>query len=151
MSFYQHYVLPRLVHLAMRQAAMLPFRRRIIGAAEGRVLEIGIGSGLNLPLYGSTVRAVIGREPSLELLLMARDRRGEPNGGSHAATTADHGPGPRWSPQQEYRRGPRHQSAHGRDPSRRDHEENRHEISSRASPVGAYRCREWCGQATRPT
>ena len=46
MRIYQHYVLPRLVHLAMRQEAMLPFRRRVIGAAEGRVLEISIGSGV---------------------------------------------------------------------------------------------------------
>jgi hypothetical protein len=72
MSFYQHHVLPRLVHLAMRKEAMLPFRRCIIGAAEGQVLEIGIGSGLNLPRYGLKVRAVIGLEPSPELLLMAR-------------------------------------------------------------------------------
>ena len=74
MSFYQHHVLPRLLDLAMRQEVLLPFRRRVIGAAEGRVLEIGIGSGLNLPLYGSTVRAVIGLDPSPGLLLMARDR-----------------------------------------------------------------------------
>jgi SAM-dependent methyltransferase len=49
-------------------------RRRAIGAAAGRVLEIGIGSGLNLPLDGSAVRVVIGVEPSPELLPMARDR-----------------------------------------------------------------------------
>lgn len=74
MSFYQRHVLPRLLHLAMRQEAFVPFRKRVIGAAEGRVLEIGIGSGLNLPLYGPAARSVIGLEPSPELLRMARDR-----------------------------------------------------------------------------
>lgn len=74
MSFYRHHILPRLLHLVMRQEALVPFRRRVIGAAEGRVLEVGIGSGLNLPLYGPSVRAVIGLEPSPELLLMARGR-----------------------------------------------------------------------------
>jgi len=73
-SFYQRRVLPRLLHLAMRQEALRPFRERVIGAAEGRVLEIGIGSGLNLPLYGVQVRTVIGLEPSPELLQMARER-----------------------------------------------------------------------------
>ena len=72
MSFYQRYVIPRLTHLAMRQKQLLPFRQRLIGAAEGRVLEIGIGSGLNLPLDGSTVKSVIGLEPLSELLDMAR-------------------------------------------------------------------------------
>jgi ubiquinone/menaquinone biosynthesis C-methylase UbiE len=74
MSFYQRHVLPCLLHLTMRQKQLVPFRRRVIGAAEGSVLEIGIGSGLNLPLYGSTVRAVIALEPSAELLRMARRR-----------------------------------------------------------------------------
>jgi ubiquinone/menaquinone biosynthesis C-methylase UbiE len=58
----------------MRQKQLLPFRQRVIGAAEGRVLEIGIGSGLNFPLYGGTVTSVIGLEPSSELLNMARPR-----------------------------------------------------------------------------
>ncbi|HEX5326477.1 MAG TPA: class I SAM-dependent methyltransferase [Acetobacteraceae bacterium] len=74
MSFYQRKLVPRLIHLAMRQEALLPFRRRVISAAEGRVLEVGIGSGLNLPLYGPSVRAVVGLEPSPELLRMARER-----------------------------------------------------------------------------
>jgi ubiquinone/menaquinone biosynthesis C-methylase UbiE len=74
MSFYQRYIIPRLTHLAMRQKQLLPFRQRVIGAAEGRVLEIGIGSGLNFPLYGAAVTSVIGLEPSSELLNMARPR-----------------------------------------------------------------------------
>lgn len=74
MNFYQRRVLPLLLHLAMRQGALLPFRERVIGAAEGRVLEIGMGSGLNLPLYGRQVRTVVGLEPSPELLHMARGR-----------------------------------------------------------------------------
>lgn len=79
MRFYQRHVLPYLLHLAMRQSQLVPFRRRVIGAAGGRVLEIGIGSGLNLPLYGSNARSVIGLEPSPELLRMARKRRGNPS------------------------------------------------------------------------
>jgi ubiquinone/menaquinone biosynthesis C-methylase UbiE len=74
MSFYQRHVLPHLLHLAMKQTQLVPFRERVIGAAEGRVLEIGIGSGLNLPLYGPNARSVIGLEPSPELLHLARGR-----------------------------------------------------------------------------
>lgn len=74
MGLYQRYIVPRLTHLAMRQKQLIPFRRRLVGAAEGRVLEIGIGSGLNLPLYGGAVDSVIGLEPSPELMRMARER-----------------------------------------------------------------------------
>ena len=74
MSFYQNYVVPRLIHFAMRQNYLVPFRERVIGAAEGRVLEIGIGSGLNFSIYGATVTSVVGLEPSSELLRMAEIR-----------------------------------------------------------------------------
>jgi ubiquinone/menaquinone biosynthesis C-methylase UbiE len=74
MGFYQRHVVPCLTHLAMSQDQFLPFRQHVVGAAEGRVLEIGAGSGLNFPLYGAAVGSVIGLEPSAELLRMARPR-----------------------------------------------------------------------------
>lgn len=76
MGFCRRVVIPPLTHLAMRMKALAPYRARVVGATEGRVLEIGIGSGLNLPLYGANVTTVIGLEPSRELLRMAEGQRG---------------------------------------------------------------------------
>jgi ubiquinone/menaquinone biosynthesis C-methylase UbiE len=72
MGFYQEYMLPILIHLSVRQRNFTAYRSRVIPAAEGRVLEIGVGSGLNLPLYTDSVRHVIGLDPSPKLLSMAR-------------------------------------------------------------------------------
>jgi ubiquinone/menaquinone biosynthesis C-methylase UbiE len=70
MGFYNDVILPRLCDLAMRNKDMLPYRERVIGGAEGRVLEIGIGSGLNLPFYRN-IREIIGLEPAPGLIAMA--------------------------------------------------------------------------------
>lgn len=72
MSFYQNRILPHLVHLSMRQRTLVPYRTRVISRAEGRVLEIGIGSGLNLPYYSARAERVIGLDPSPKLLAMTR-------------------------------------------------------------------------------
>jgi ubiquinone/menaquinone biosynthesis C-methylase UbiE len=72
MGFYNDIILPRLCDLAMRNKELLPFRQRVIGAAEGRVLEIGVGSGRNLPFYRPPVREVLALEPAPRLALMAR-------------------------------------------------------------------------------
>jgi ubiquinone/menaquinone biosynthesis C-methylase UbiE len=74
MSFYQDRILPHLIHLAMRSRYLVPYRERIVSIAEGRVLEIGIGSGLNLPFYRPQAREILGLEPSPRLVAMAQRR-----------------------------------------------------------------------------
>jgi ubiquinone/menaquinone biosynthesis C-methylase UbiE len=71
-SLYERRVLPRLIDFGMRSKRLAALRERVVGAAEGRVLEIGIGSGLNLPFYRREVDAVLGVDPSPELLARAR-------------------------------------------------------------------------------
>lgn len=71
MGLYQRHILPFLLHHAMKQQDLMALRRRLLPAASGRVLEVGIGSGLNLPLYGSAVASVLGIDPSNELLAKA--------------------------------------------------------------------------------
>lgn len=72
-GIYRYRVLPRLIDLVMRNRTLTAYRQRLVSAAEGRVLEIGVGSGLNLPLYSERASHVIGLDPSFELLAMARD------------------------------------------------------------------------------
>ena len=74
MNLYQRWIVPRLVELAMGQPQMQDYRRKLVPEAHGRVLEIGVGSGMNLPFYAGDVREVVGVDPSEELLEMARQR-----------------------------------------------------------------------------
>jgi ubiquinone/menaquinone biosynthesis C-methylase UbiE len=73
MGFYRHQVVPLLTDLSMRNKHLAAYRDRVVPAATGRVLEIGIGSGLNLRRYSPNVQQVIGLDPSPKLLGMARD------------------------------------------------------------------------------
>ena len=74
MGFYEKLVLPRLINMAMRNTRLAGYRQKTIGAARGLVLEIGVGSGLNLPLYTPAVDLVHGIDPSSELLRLASQR-----------------------------------------------------------------------------
>jgi ubiquinone/menaquinone biosynthesis C-methylase UbiE len=74
MGFYDGWLFPRVLDLVMQQKKMVPFRERIGKAASGRVLDIGIGSGLNLPFYGEQAAHVCGVDPSAELLQFAQER-----------------------------------------------------------------------------
>jgi ubiquinone/menaquinone biosynthesis C-methylase UbiE len=75
-GFYQRFVFPRLIDLAMRDEAAAKRRAALIPTARGSVLEIGIGSGLNLPLYSPAVTRLRGVDTSEELLAMARRKVG---------------------------------------------------------------------------
>jgi ubiquinone/menaquinone biosynthesis C-methylase UbiE len=74
LGFYNRLILPRLIERAMRNIRLIDYRHATIGAATGRVLEIGVGSGVNLPIYGPAVDQVYGIDPSLELLHRANKR-----------------------------------------------------------------------------
>jgi ubiquinone/menaquinone biosynthesis C-methylase UbiE len=74
MNFYERWILPPILDLIMRQKHLTKYRRTAVAAARGRVLEIGVGSGLNFSLYGKEVELVYGIDPSPRLLAMARRR-----------------------------------------------------------------------------
>ena len=74
MNFYERWILPLLLDLVMRQHQLKKYRHEVVAAADGRVLEVGVGSGLNFPLYGKQVEIVFGIDPSPRLLTLARRR-----------------------------------------------------------------------------
>jgi ubiquinone/menaquinone biosynthesis C-methylase UbiE len=82
-NFYDLWVLPPVLDLVMRQRQLEKYRRAVVAGASGRVLEVGVGSGLNFPLYGKQVEIVFGIDPSPRLLAIARRRAAA--AGIHAA------------------------------------------------------------------
>jgi ubiquinone/menaquinone biosynthesis C-methylase UbiE len=70
-SFYQRTVVPWLVHMSMRQERLEPYRRRVVPPASGRVLEVGVGSGINFRFYADRTTEIVGIDPSAKLLTMA--------------------------------------------------------------------------------
>ena len=78
MGFYDKYILPSVLNCAFGSKPVRYQREKIVPHAEGVVLEIGIGSGLNLPYYkGDKVTRIIGLDPSPELNAMAEKTAAE--------------------------------------------------------------------------
>jgi ubiquinone/menaquinone biosynthesis C-methylase UbiE len=72
MGFYDKYILPHFLNCACGSKPILYQREKVVPMAEGLVLEVGIGSGLNIPFYDSSkVDKILGLDPSEELNRMA--------------------------------------------------------------------------------
>ena len=74
MSFYESRILPYLLNVFMDTKGTREERKRSLADVNGAVLEVGFGSGLNLPYYPKTVTRVVGVDPSRTSAHLARKR-----------------------------------------------------------------------------
>ncbi|UCG71478.1 MAG: class I SAM-dependent methyltransferase [Chromatiales bacterium] len=74
MGWYADRVLPALIARGMENKQMTKYRPLVPSLASGRVLEVGLGTGLNLEHYGDEVTHVFGLEPARKLLEQAAER-----------------------------------------------------------------------------
>ena len=78
MGFYDKHLLPRVVHFTCGLKPAMKQRQKVVPRAEGRVLEIGIGSGLNIPFYDATrVQHLWGLDPSADMWAIAQKNAAE--------------------------------------------------------------------------
>jgi ubiquinone/menaquinone biosynthesis C-methylase UbiE len=64
MAIYRDQVLPRIINVACGMKSAAPLRQRVCAGLHGQVLEIGFGSGLNVPHYPAAVTGVSAIEPA---------------------------------------------------------------------------------------
>jgi ubiquinone/menaquinone biosynthesis C-methylase UbiE len=64
MGIYRDHLLPRALDLSMRRSAFAAQRAQVTAGLDGEVLEIGFGTGLNIPFYPAAVRRVLAVEPA---------------------------------------------------------------------------------------
>lgn len=75
MGMYDRYILPRMIDFACGMGAVMKTRKQVVPLASGRVLEIGIGTGLNLSFYDpAKVTEIVGVDPAAQMQELARSR-----------------------------------------------------------------------------
>ncbi|MFI5309003.1 MAG: class I SAM-dependent methyltransferase [Polyangiales bacterium] len=74
MGFYNDWVLPRFLNAMMGMKFVAEERKKCLAGVSGSVLEVGFGSGHNLPYYPSAVQRVVAVDPSKESAKLARKR-----------------------------------------------------------------------------
>ena len=78
MNPYKRYVLPKLIDVACSAGNVMKARSKIIPQALGEVLEVGIGSGLNLQFYDAKrVSSIVGIDPAAQMQTLVRKRASE--------------------------------------------------------------------------
>jgi ubiquinone/menaquinone biosynthesis C-methylase UbiE len=74
-SWYDRHILPYVIDLACGLKPVRQQRQKVVPLAQGRVLEVGIGTGLNLAHYDkSRISALVGVDPALQMHRLARKR-----------------------------------------------------------------------------
>ena len=74
MSWYHERVLPRAIDIACSSSSLRAHRRATVASARGTVVEIGFGSGPNLPHYPASVERVLAVEPAHRAIELAAER-----------------------------------------------------------------------------
>ena len=75
MKFYDEKILPHLIDFACGMGQVMKTRAQVVPKASGRVLEIGIGTGLNLSFYDADkVSTIVGVDPAAQMQSLARQR-----------------------------------------------------------------------------
>jgi SAM-dependent methyltransferase len=74
MSFFQQVIFPRLCDFLLNKSLLARHRRQLLAAAQGDVLEIGFGTGLNLPHYPRAVRKLTAVDPNPGMHRLAQKR-----------------------------------------------------------------------------
>ena len=64
MGWYGEHIVPRITNLSCGSKRMRPMRERVVGGLSGEVVEVGFGTGLNVPFYPAAVASVKAVEPS---------------------------------------------------------------------------------------
>lgn len=74
MQIWAEHLLPRLTDLVLGTAEVRRHRERAVAGLQGAVVEIGFGSGLNVPLYPPAVHTIYAVEPSMVSRRLAAPR-----------------------------------------------------------------------------